>query len=418
MKLTKTTIDAIEPPEKGYKLHWDDKLRGLAVRVTASGAKAFVYQRRIEGRERRITVARVGELTVDQARKAAERLAGEIAEGKNPVAERQRRRLKSVTLRQVMKDYLAARSLKPRTISDIKAAMGGLDDWMGRPVTRITRDMVGKRHRKLGEASEARANLTMRYLRAILNYAAAEYVDDEGRPLLTDNPVSKLSATRSWYRVERRRTIIKPGELKPWMAAVVDLAEVPEREPGTGREKPKLRHGAIARDYFMLVLLTGLRRSEALGLRWADIDLTGRTLTVEDTKNREPHTLPLSDYLHELLKARQKVAGSEFVFSTPEARLSNLRYAQNRVTDDSGVAFTVHDLRRTFATVAESLDIPAYAVKALLNHKMSNDVTAGYVVVTVERLRGPMQRITDYMLKAGGLRESAEVVELPIAERV
>jgi len=58
----------------------------------------------------------------------------------------------------------------------------------------------------------------------------------------------------------------------------------------------------------------------------------------------------------------------------------------------------VHDLRRTFITVAESLDISAYAVKRLVNHKMSNDVTAGYIVNDVERLRKPMQSITDYFL--------------------
>lgn len=72
----------------------------------------------------------------------------------------------------------------------------------------------------------------------------------------------------------------------------------------------------------------------------------------------------------------------------------------NTMTEATGIAFTLHDLRRTFITVAESLDIPAYALKRLLNHKMSNDVTAGYIITDAERLRIPMQRITDFMLKA------------------
>lgn len=54
------------------------------------------------------------------------------------------------------------------------------------------------------------------------------------------------------------------------------------------------------------------------------------------------------------------------------------------VIKESGVHFTVHDLRRTFITVAESLDISAYALKSLLNHKMSNDVTAGYIIKDAE----------------------------------
>ena len=61
----------------------------------------------------------------------------------------------------------------------------------------------------------------------------------------------------------------------------------------------------------------------------------------------------------------------------------------------TGIHFTVHDLRRTFIIIAESLDTPAYALKRLLNHKMTNDVTAGYIVADVERLRKPMQQITD-----------------------
>ena len=66
----------------------------------------------------------------------------------------------------------------------------------------------------------------------------------------------------------------------------------------------------------------------------------------------------------------------------------------------------IHDLRRTFITIAESLDIPVYSLKRLLNHKMTSDVTAGYVVMDIERLRVPMQLITDYILKLIGLKDS------------
>lgn len=59
----------------------------------------------------------------------------------------------------------------------------------------------------------------------------------------------------------------------------------------------------------------------------------------------------------------------------------------------------MHDLRRMFITVAESLDIPAYALKRLLNHKMKNDVTVSYIIADAERLRKPMQQITDVLLK-------------------
>ena len=82
------------------------------------------------------------------------------------------------------------------------------------------------------------------------------------------------------------------------------------------------------------------------------------------------------------------------------------------MVNKSGVSFTVHDLRRTLITIAESLDIAAYALKRLLNHKMTNDVTAGYIITDVERLRAPMQKITDYMLSCIGLKEQATVTQL------
>lgn len=65
-------------------------------------------------------------------------------------------------------------------------------------------------------------------------------------------------------------------------------------------------------------------------------------------------------------------------------------------------------IRQSHHSIAESLDIPAYALKRLLNHKMSNDVTAGYIVTGVERLRKPMQLITDYIIECVGVKNTKE----------
>ena len=64
-----------------------------------------------------------------------------------------------------------------------------------------------------------------------------------------------------------------------------------------------------------------------------------------------------------------------------------------RVNQRCGVEFNMHDLRRTFVTVAESLDIPAFALKRLLNHRIDADVTGGYIVMDTARLREPVERI-------------------------
>jgi integrase len=398
INFTKMALGALPlPPPGGREVYHDTKTPGLQVRVTSTGVKTFCVFRRVNGRQERVTLGRFPEMTPEQARKAAEKVNATIASGESPVAEKKRAKLASKTLQEVFDDYVEARkNLKALTVKDMKVALSEtFPDWLDKPLTKITPLMVAERHQEFGERSEARANLGMRYLRALFNFAIAKYQDSEGEPIIAKNPVKVLSETRAWYRVDRRKTVIKPHDLKSWMAAILNLPS------------PDIR------DYFVTVLLTGMRRSEALSLRWTEIDLKGRTLTVLDPNNHHDHTLPLSDYLADLFTRRKAVSVSEYVFADSQGqRISNFRYAQAAVEKESGVKFCPHDLRRTFATIAESLDIPAYALKRLLNHANGADVTADYIVASTERLREPTQKITNYVLKCAGLKETAEVIEL------
>jgi hypothetical protein len=97
VKLTKTTVDQLAPTPPHQRLVRDSELRGFALRITPAGIKAFVLEKRIQGRVRRVTIGRYGELTVAQARTRAQQLLGEIALGEDPVANRKRARATSVT---------------------------------------------------------------------------------------------------------------------------------------------------------------------------------------------------------------------------------------------------------------------------------------------------------------------------------
>jgi integrase len=144
------------------------------------------------------------------------------------------------------------------------------------------------------------------------------------------------------------------------------------------------------------------------------VDFDARTLTVRDTKNRQDHVLPLPNYLFETLtRRRQSTEDSEFVLpgNGRHGFLIDPRRQMACVTAESGVPFTLHDLRRTFATAADSLNMSGYAVKRLLNHKL-HDVTAGYVISDVERLREPMQTIEDYLLRSAGIHGTAKVISI------
>jgi integrase len=406
-KITKSYVDKLSTPETGQAFIRDSELKGFAVRVTSSGAKSFILEKRIDGKVKRLTLGRYPELTVEQARKEAHKLLGHIAMGHNPPAEKKYEALQGTTLEQAFNDFITVRKkLKARTLYDYQRIMKTVFvDWQNKVMLEIGKDMVAKRHSKIGtEHGEAYANLSMRFLRALFNFAIAQYEDGNGNSILRENPVIRLTQTRAWYQVDRRQTVIKPHELKPWFQAIMNL-----------KNDPLSQNRETIRDYLLVVLFTGLRREEAASMTWDNVDLQAKTLKVIDTKNHLDHTLPLSDFLYELLLQRKNDASNEYVFQ----RASGIKYVSEqrkqmaKITKESGISFTIHDLRRTFLTVAESLDISAYAVKRLANHKMSNDITAGYIVADVERLRQPMQKITDYVLKCAGYKPSGTVTDFP-----
>jgi integrase len=390
MRLTKSEIAKLPLPAAGQAFYRDDKLRGLAVRVTARGTKSFVLEKLIHRKVRRITLGRCDALQVEVARKQAQRLLGQIAEGRDPASERKRTAASSITLDDVFAEYLEQRGLRPKSIADYRRVVEvALVDWRQKPLSSITRDGVSRRFTRLRDKhGPAWANLSMRVLRALFNFAAGKYADEAGKSPFAANPVRVLSQTKAWAKIDRRRSVIKPHELVDWYRAVRDLGNT------------------IARDYLLLLIFTGLRRGEAARLRWCDIDLRGRTLTVPDTKNRRPHTLPLSQFLHAMLEERSRSATGDFVFpgAGRGGHVVSLKDSQRNVIEASGVSFTLHDLRRTFTTVAESLDIPGYALKRMLNHSDGADVTAGYIVASVERLREPMEKVAEYLARAMGIK--------------
>lgn len=295
-----------------------------------------------------------------------------------------------VSLRVLLDDYLKARKLKDSTAKDYRARIARwLGDWLDLPITQISSDMVMQRHAELSNLNaktgtgERTANLTMRILRALFNFAKEAYRIDN-KPILSENPVHRLTALGVWNPERRRRTIINRTELKAWFDSVLNL-----------------RNSTI-RDYLIFILLTGARRSEAAGLQWNDVNFQAGLVTFRDTKNHDDHILPLSDYLLELLseRRRQSDLDNHYVFPGNKSGkpLNPWLDTYRKVTELSGVKFTLHDLRRTFLTTAEGLDIPHFALKRLANHRSSSDVTAGYIIHDVERLRKPMQLITDQIL--------------------
>jgi integrase len=303
-----------------------------------------------------------------EAREQAAELLLDMRRGNDPKAGRRG----ATSLKQTLADYLDARKdLRPRSVEFYRHAVERhLKDWLDLPLRDLTAEMIERRHRAIGGAA---ANSTMRTLRVLWNLA------DERHP----DPVRRLK--RQWFPVPPRTRMVAFADLPKFYQAVLALPS------------------AVARDYLLLLLFTGLRRREAAGLLWADVDFVTRTIRVPATRTKSGTKLdlPMSTFVHDLLVSRRRESSSKYVFhaDSKSGHLEEPRSALQQITEASGITISVHDLRRGFATVAETCDISPLALKALLNHSVGGDVTANYVRLSVERLRTPAQKVCDKMLE-------------------
>jgi len=389
-------LNNLSTPKQGSRdTYHDTNVAGLTLRVTSTGVKSFVIRKRINGKPVMTTLGRYPAMTITQARVAARETLNVFSSGVNPNNKKIEQRVKSITLQEAMQDYIACRkhALKSKTIRDYQIIFNSyLSEWANKELVNITRSMVVKKHTTIGDKSIYRANATMRLLRAIFNFAMSEYEDSNDIPIISHNPVQKIR--RNWFRESVRTNIIEPNDLKDWFTAVNALPS----------DKSNISHkntSETVRDYLILLLFSGLRPSEGINLEWDNIDFKNKLLNIEDTKNREDHTIPLTKYIIDLLKARKKSSLGRFVFPgyNPDKALVSPNRQVKKVIKESDVQFLLHDLRRTFATYADSLEIKHTTIKRLMNHK-SNDVTSThYIHQSTETLRKPMQLITDYILE-------------------
>ncbi len=377
--LTKSVVETMSYSEGKVLIFYDTRLKGFGLRVSGR-VKAYFAEGRVKGKTRRVKIGahEKGDVPEDMRIKA-KKVQTEMTDGIDPNAKkRQEREQESITLQKCLDDYLERGSIKQKTVRDYRAVFKNcFKGWAERPMQDISKEAVTRKYRTIGDKTPAYANLAMRLLRALYGYAEARYGG------ITENPVKVISQTRSWYKIERRRTLVKSHDLPAFFKGLKLL------------DGEKDLRGALVADYIRVLLFTGLRRNEASGMQWKDVDFKAKTFTIPLTKNGHPLTLPMSKPLLEIFRRRQAVAGkNEYVFSVEsfDRPLADPRNELEQARTLSGVSFTYHDLRRSFASIAEA-EVSAYQLKRMLNHSMGGDVTAGYIISDVESLRIGMERV-------------------------
>ena len=403
---------------------WDSAVAGFAARRQQGDAVAYILKSRTsEGRQRWHTIGRHGApWTPDTARKEAQRLLGEVAKGADPAAEKQAKR-KAETVAELCDSYFAdaeAGRLLTRRRTAKKASTLATDSGrlathviplLGRmKVAAVTREDIeqfmydvaeGKTATrapsgKKGGVSHVRggmgtASRTVGLLGAIFSYAVKHR-------MRTDNPVHGVMRPADGRR-ERRLSDDEYGALGE------ALREATARN---------IWPAAIAAARFLA--LTGWRSGEALGLRWAEIDLPRRTAKLVDTKTGGS-VRPLSHAGCEVLRDLPRMGG-ELVFppTRGDGRMGGFRKLWDRIAKLGALPadVTPHVLRHSFASLAGDMGFSELTIAALIGHK-GHSITSRYVHAADSVLLAAADAVARRTAELMGDARSADVVPIRVA---
>lgn len=421
-KLTNPRVEKLKADPTKQLIWRDTEFLCLALEITPNGKKSWKLVGEYKGNTIRCKIADWPGLDREAAywgwvdadgdqrpgaHQASQYMRG--AKGKHPAQLLKGKTNGAFTLRTAMDSYFVVRKrLKEKTKDDYKKqCKRHLEDWMDRPLNEITEVMVEQRHQKIRADIERRkatplangnssANGTMRIFRAFWNHAEGRDLSLQGQR----NPVKRLSTDKAWYPERRRRGRVRKDQFPDFYNAV-------------GAHRHDGSDPTVGRDYVLYVLFTGMRRNEAARLRWdGEVDFVERFIRLGEwrTKADRCFDLPMSDFVYDLLVARRALGHqSEYVFPSPGKR--GVPYAEPRtildkVAEECSVDVTVHDLRRTFESVANSCRLTQYELKGLLNHALpKDDVTAGYIEPDDHWLRLPVAVVTDKLKELCGITQ-------------
>ncbi len=326
IKFSKTIIRDLPPAPAGKRMEYRDTVQpGLRLRVTDTGSKTYSVYVRVKGGDlERVTLGSADKLTPENARTEAKQIVAKMATGHSFKAAGRTAR-GEIDFNGLFALYIKGNAMRPRS----KAEFEGLHrrhiaDSIGKlKLTAVTHKSIMAVHAGLSHIPTT-ANRTVSLIKAVFNWAREHELWDG------TNPAERVKKNRE----TSRQRYIQPTELSLFFEA---LAET---------EQP-------ARDFFMLALLTGARRSNVLAMRWADIDLNECVwrITAEDAKAGEPMNIPLTPEAMTVLKQRQKDSVWVFPADSASGHYQEPKRAWATLRKRSGLTdLRIHDLRRTMGS--------------------------------------------------------------------
>ena len=422
-RITQRWVDALKAPDPSgeQKRYFDSTLPGFGVQVSATAAhKLYFVQKAIMVREwpsatnsikRMKTIYRpigpAAALRCDRARELAGEMLLMMAKDIDPDPRNITDKIVDdggMTLRQAFDKYTQSREGKGRAETRRVYALTPntyLKDWADKPLRDITRSMVWDRFYKITkDYGKATANQVFIHFRAFWSMAARNI---ENMPLPA---CPTIAIEDSWHNIAPRTRFLSNEEIPVFWNAIGKL------------ENP------VVTNFFKLVLFTGMRKMEAAGLRWEEVDLEKGLITLpphrhkngESGKVPRPFILPMSNEVRAILlegqalmldRIHRKVGHNRGItqdnfFVFPGARqhthFTDTGRHLKTIKKICGIGISTHDLRRTFTTASTNAGVHPFRQDALTNH-LSQGMTARYDQAEINVLRVEAQKVSTLMFK-------------------
>lgn len=437
------------PADKSQAFLWDSKATGLGLRVTAAGAKAYIFQGKIHGKTVRVTIGDPRNWGIDDAQEEARRLQRLVDKGIDPRerraeeqashAARQAERLRQgMTVKDAWDEYV--QYLRTKTASKSKRPRS--DRYINEHISYASPGGEPKKRGKGKTVPGPLWPLMTLSLGQLTGPRVAEWLDDEGgqRPTAAAYAYRMLRAFVRWCEGKEKYRGIIPAD-------VYSAKDVTDAVPRVGHRSDRLERGQlaawfgavrklppVASIYLQGLLLNGPRRGELEALQWEHVDFRWGSLHLKDKVEAEGRTIPLTPYFASLLRELKRInetppntrrlktlkgkgetwEPSKWVFPSPTSEsghITEARTAHARALDAAGLPHvTVHGLRRSFTSLAKArwLDAPAGVVAQIQGHKPSAIQERHYTNRTLDELREWHNRIEAWMIEEAGIKFDAD----------
>lgn len=373
---TQAFLDKLPNAEKGTRyMIYDTEIPKLAIRVTDTGSKSFVVLKLFNYKTLKVTLGKYPEMTIFNARKKAMEELNKIAEGINPNDEKNKLR-SEMTLRELYNDFMERYSKKKKKSwkHDEREIPRFLSCWFNRKLSSITKQQVQILHEKIRDENGLyQANHLLERLSSMYNRAIEWGWDGK-------NPCVGIKK----FKTKARDRYLLHDEVPRFFQAL------------------KEDENEIVRNYILLSLMTGARKSNVLAMRWEEIDFGRKIWRIPETKNGFPLEVPLIEQAYQLLLKIQETSTSVWVFPSPvleNQHLQDPKKAWKRILKRAGIEnLRLHDIRRTLGSYQALMGTSLHIIGKTLGHR-SLGTTQIYARLADKPIRDSMQNAVNEIYK-------------------